>query len=287
MMKYIIIFLVSLCACQQKGPANQKSTLTDPVILPNTEIRYVKSSMNGVDYKLYVSLPHDYDTTGNTQYSVLYTLDADYSFAIAKNISDHLYERDHLKGLIIVGIAYGGEPNYRLNRTRDYTPTKTIEAVSFREIQENNSGGAPAFKSFIKEELIPFIDQNYFTCGENAISGHSYGGLFCTWIFLTEPSLFDGYIIVSPSLWYDNHYLFELLEKYSSGENNRISFQVGSREVNQNWNMPEDLTRFVEKLNSKNLENLDIQFKVCEDETHNSIFPRAVSDGIRFVFNGV
>lgn len=257
--------------------------------MENTEVRELLSKINGVKYKLYISFPPSFRETSEKTYSVLYVLDADYSFAIAKNIVDHLTERNHLKEILVVGIAYAGEKNYRLNRTRDYTPTNSIEPVSFPEIQKQYSGGGEAFKDFIQKELMPFIKKEYRTNEEAALSGHSYGGLFASWLLTQCPDLFDGYIIVSPSLWYDDHLILRSEWKLNNKKPGKIKVycSVGDREVNQQWNMPEDSERFAEQLKQKNIQGFSLNFEVQQNETHNSIFPASLSNGIRFVFGGV
>jgi len=256
--------------------------------MSNTAVEYLKSKSNDIKYKLYLSYPKSYNDSLTKKYPVLYLLDADYSFAIAKNITDHLSERNHLQEMIIVGIAYDNN-NYRVNRTRDYTPTNSIESgVSFQEIQKQYSGGGINFSSFIENELIPYIDKNTRNTGFRAITGHSYGGLFSTWTLLTKPELFSGYIIVSPSLWYDNRLMFKIEEQFKDNDNKKkVYFTVGDREVNQNWNMPKDLADFVKIMEEKKLKNIETKIMIEADETHNSIFPIGLSKGLRYVFNGI
>lgn len=285
-MKVKFLVAISLIFFKNWSVFSQANLDGNQYSLPNTEIHFLNSKCNGVQYKLYISKPLDYST--DKQYPVLYLLDADYSFAIAKNIVDHLTERNHLDEIILVGIAYAGPPNYRINRTRDYTPINSEEsAVSFQSIQKKYSGGGKGFLDFIENELIPYIDRSFPTTEFRAISGHSYGGLFSSWALLTRPSIFDGYIIVSPSLWYNDHFLFGIPNKLKSIKNTKkIYLNVGEREVNQHWNMPTDLSRFHSFLNGIDNEHLEIQKDLGENETHNSIFPTAVSNGIRFVFDG-
>lgn len=281
------LFLIALFLIGPVWVAAQ-DVRTNAYSMPNSEVRSLSSESNNIEYKLYVSLPEDYQDS-EEDYPVLYLLDADYSFAIAKNIVDHLAERDHLQDVIVVGIAYAGENQYRLNRTRDYTPTNSGELVSFQQIQMEYSGGGPAFSKFIEGELIPFIEENYRVTKSRTLTGHSYGGLFTAWTLLTKPYLFDGYIIISPSLWYDDKLLFRLDEKLSSFPDRdiRVYLTVGEREINENWNMPQDLNEFVESLKNLNNQKLHIKKDIGVNETHNSIFPFGLSNGIRFVFEGI
>lgn len=248
---------------------------TEPVTLPRTTTLHVKSKSNGVAYKLYVSLPRDYETS-KQRYPVIYTLDADYSFAVAHNVVEHLADREHLRWAIVVGIAYDGSapgrtPQYRLNRTRDYTPKHSPEGGYGPEYQKH-SGGGPKFQKFVGEELIPLIDRTYRTTSERTLVGHSYGGLFSTWTMLTT-DLFTGYVIVSPSLWYDDSFIFGV----KGSPKARAYVAAGSIE---NPIMARDAKRLAARLGPAH------KVEILDDETHNSIFPSAFSRGIRFVMKG-
>lgn len=242
----------------------------EPVTLPRTSVLHVASKANGVPYKLYVALPRDYDSS-KRRYPVIYTLDADYSFAIARNVVEHLADRNHLRWAIVVSIAYDGPDRYRLNRTRDYTPHHTPKGGYGPEYQKH-SGGGPKFRQFLAEELIPLIDRTYRTTSERTLVGHSYGGLFSTWTMLTT-DLFTGYVIVSPSLWYDDSFIFGV----KGSPKARAYVAAGSIE---NPIMARDARRLGQRLGSR------ARVEVLEDETHNSIFPTAFSRGIRFVMEG-
>ena len=248
---------------------------TEPVTLPRTTTLHVKAKSNGVAYKLYVSLPRDYEKS-QERYPVIYTLDADYSFAVARNVVEHLADRDHLRWAIVVGIGYDGYADnqmqpYRINRTRDYTPTHTLEGGYGPEFQKH-SGGGPKFRQFLGEELIPLIDRTYRTTNERTLAGHSYGGLFSTWTMLTT-DLFTGYVIVSPSLWYDDSFIFGVKGTPKA----RAYITAGAIE---NSVMARDARRLGSRLGPGH------KIEILEDETHNSIFPSAFSRGIRFVMKG-
>jgi len=259
-----------------------------PMTVERTEIRNLESEINGVEYELRVALPHSYGAPGK-RYPVVYLLDADYSFFIARNILDHLSERNNIGESIVVGIAYGGQLQYRLNRTRDYTPT-LVPTGGYGPEYQKVSGGAPMFRDVIRKEIIPFIDGNYATVrGDRTLVGHSYGGLFTTWVMFTEPDLFSRYIAVSPSLWYDDHLIFRIeneLAKTTKRLPVHAYFCVGSREHNDERNMVTDLDAFLSQVRQHQYEGLELGDLVMTNETHNSVFPGGLSNGLRFVFEG-
>ncbi len=268
------------------GQSSQYSP-SDKVHLPNTEVRILQAQANGVAYKLYISLPADYHKTVD-EYPVLYLLDADYSFAMAKNITDHLSQEDDLKPVILVGLAYDQNEEYQVNKIRDYTPTKSAELDYSPILQPVNTGGAKVFKEFLEKELMPFIAEHYRVNDHKAIAGHSFGALFCSWAMLQTPDLFDGYIIVSPTLWYDDYMLYRM-EDYlpmRMDQNTKVYLTVGDHDRSHHSNLRTDLDGFYGVLKNKRVSRLHIKHSVAKGQTHHSVLPGGLSNGIRFVFDG-
>jgi len=271
--------LVALLACASIVAA-------DPVSLPDTRVEAITAKANGVAYKLYIGLPSDYNATGE-RYPVLYLLDADYAFPIARTIVKHLSERERLRKIIVVGIACDRcdqyeSPEYRMNRTRDYTPRFSATGGYGPQYQKV-SGGAPKFLQFIRTELFPWMDRHYRTIpAERGLVGHSYGGLFANWVLLTAPDTFSRYIIVSPSLWYDGRFMFELKLPAGRVPHARVYMAVGGVEGNAQHDMVVDLERMAKEL--KQYSSIAVEDEVFQGETHDSVFPTAVARGIRFVY---
>jgi predicted alpha/beta superfamily hydrolase len=259
-----------------------------PYTIPNTEIFSIHSKQTGADYQLFVSLPVDYKKTKIT-YPVVYMLDADYSFSLVRNVVTHFVEREDLPPMILVAIAYPGaatnRETYKMNRTRDYTPVYAPDGGYGAEYQKV-SGGGPKFRGFLAREVIPFIERKFRTTpGDRTIIGHSYGGLFGTYVLLTEPALFKRYIIVSPSLWYSNRVAFSMEDtarETGLRPDARVFFSVGQLE---NSIMADDLTDMYKRLKARHLPNLQLAIQIFENERHNSVFPAAVTRGLVTVFD--
>lgn len=264
-----------------------------PLVVERAEVHHLTSRVNGVAYELRVSLPHGYGE-GDRRFPVVYLLDADYSFLLARQITDHLAERDHLDEVVVVGIGYrdqepGRTPSYRLNRTRDYTPTFVADGGYGPELQKL-SGGAPKFLQAMETEIVPFIDRRYRTVpGDRTLVGHSYGGLFTVWSLLSRPGLFHRYVAVSPSLWYDDRLALRLEEAYAREHDAlpaRLYLCVGSREGGGRIDMVGDLRDLARRLETRRYRGLAFESLVMENETHNSIFPGCLSNGLRYVLEG-
>jgi predicted alpha/beta superfamily hydrolase len=264
-----------------------------PYTLPNTEVLRIHSKQTGASYELFVATPPGYRKSGHS-YPVVYLLDADYSFALVRNVVQHFIERDNLPPLILVAVAYPGAASnretYRKNRTRDYTPVYAPDGGYGAEYQKVSGGGAK-FRAFFAKELIPLIDRKFPTVpGDRTIIGHSYGGLFASFVLVTQSELFSRYIIVSPSLWYANRSTLSMADAAVAGGSNiraRAFFGVGEFE-NQPQNnraMVDDLKEFVATLRSRQAPQLKLSMKIFEGETHNSVFPGAVTRGLLTIFD--
>jgi predicted alpha/beta superfamily hydrolase len=95
--------------------------------------------------------------------------------------------------VIVVGI-----PNTQ--RRRDLTgPTRVATDSTIAP----RVGGSAFFRRFIRDELIPAVNERYRTTDERTIVGESLAGLFIVETFLTEPTLFTRYVALDPSLWWN------------------------------------------------------------------------------------
>lgn len=251
-------------------------------------VHKISSSKTGGDYNVYVGLPRDYGT-GDKDYPVLFLQDGDYSFPIAQSIVLHLSDRDDLPQMIVVAIASQGGiedlATYRRNRTRDFTPTFSMEGGYGPNFQEF-SGGANNYGSFLANELQPFIEQNYRVDTTRwTYVGHSYGGLFGAYVLLNRTHMFTRYILVSPSLWYDDTMMLrEVVEKAPllHTAHAKVFMAVGADESPL---MSEHLLKFAELLNAGAGGGVTVTTKIFDDENHNSVFPIALTRGLRVLFD--
>lgn len=283
---FFALFAAAICA-----PAHAEPGAAPAYALPNTEIIPMKAEANGVDYELYVKLPAGYATDGKN-YPVMVTLDADYQFALTASHAEHLWQRGQAPEMIIVSIGYAYDPTdrmaYRINRTRDYTPAHTDKGGYGPEVQKH-SGGGPKFAQFIGEELLPFLDARYRTDpSERFYVGHSYGGMFGAWLLLTHPDYFNRYILVSPSVWFNDKMLLSPEETPAEplARKTYVYMGVGSWEEQpeRSYGMVTDLEAFAARLEGLKDENLVMEMRVYDDETHASIFPAVFSTGLRHHF---
>ncbi len=123
----------------------------------------------------------------------------------------------HIAGLMQVSIMNGTMRPFILvgientERRRDLTgPTDFEEDKKVAP----RVGGSEAFRTFLKSELMPAIQARYQISNERAIIGESYAGLFVLETFLLEPELFDTYIAIDPSVWWNGGELVKSAEAH-------------------------------------------------------------------------
>lgn len=270
-----------------------------PYTLSNTEVHVLQSAALGRRYPLLVSLPRDYASSGERRYPVLYITDVNYAFPLVRSIGTMVGDKGAgLEDFILVGLGYaeGDTPPY--SRRRDYTPTRNGP----RDAEPDESGRpalhgeAEAYRRFVAGEVFPFVEARYRTDPARRIfAGHSYGALFGTHVLLTEPRMFERYILSSPSLWFDDRVMLERESRYALGHADlpaRVFFAIGSyetvkpgsgdRRYNRTRDMIADLRTFEARLASRRYPSLTVDSTVVADEDHLSAYPVAITRGLRW-----
>lgn len=124
----------------------------------------------------------------------------------------HQYERGGLlPPLILVSIGYKTFNLMDSLRVRDFMFPASIPSDEMEAI-----GGGQKFYHFITDELLPKIDSTYSVDQDRrTLLGHSFGGYFSLLALLTQVENkrndFTGFVSASPSLWYNDYYLFKML----------------------------------------------------------------------------
>lgn len=144
-----------------------------------------------------VSLPPRYDANTADRYPVVFVLDGEFEHQPAVAIARFYGAVGMLPPLIVVGIR-------NTDRMRDMTPAA---AAGFRMPPEAaaSGGGADRFLAFLSDELVPWVDGRYRTAPMRVLVGHSLGGLLTVYALAQRPELFGGWLVMEPSIWWNNH----------------------------------------------------------------------------------
>lgn len=252
-----------------------------PYVLTGTQVWTVPDPVSGRRYEVFVSLPASYDASPERRYPVLYVTDADYAFPIIRQMARRLnLDEPVIEDFILVGLSYAVGEGGMTSRTRDYTPVGI----------NDRTGGGAAYQAYLKSEVLPFIEDRFRADpARRMLLGHSYGGLLGAQVLFSEPTLFDGYILGSPSLWFGDHAMMRTEAEYAESHTDlpaRVYMYIGEYEVpggerrNNRYDMVGDNARFEARLASRAYPGLTLTNEVLNDEDHLTVAPRGFTKGL-------
>ncbi|TAE98890.1 MAG: alpha/beta hydrolase [Runella slithyformis] len=233
---------------------------------------------------LNIYLPEGYNQNDTTTYPVIYLLDGsaheDFIHIVGLVQFNSFEWINQIPKSIIVGIA-------TVDRRRDFTfPTTIKEDLKTYP----TTGHSDQFISFLETELQPFIEAKYKTNNDKTIIGQSLGGLFATEVLLKKPTLFNKYIIISPSLWWDNGSLLNQTSNLLTANfNQQTDIYIG---VGKEGLTPTEIPRVMEvdanllakKMKGTKSKNVNVFFDYLPQENHATIMHQAVSNSFRLLY---
>jgi len=225
---------------------------------------------------VYVSLPASYRQSQRS-YPVLYLLDGNWHFPVVASQVRYLSEcraSDIIAPeLIVVGIE-------NVDRDRDFTPTHVPE---YEGMEFPTSGEASDFLQFLARELIPFIDDNYRTVDHRVLGGWSFGGLFTIYAMMQAPDLFNAYVGISPSLWWEHERLLRQAMPGPFEKPRQLVMTIGTEEEG-GWTHTA-VTKFADQLEAQPIDGLGVTFIVIEGAGHNQSLPLAYYRAVRALYS--
>ena len=251
----------------QAQPAVIGPVRTEPFVLGITDI--IRSTVMNEERTLNIYLPPGYNEQDSVRYPVIYLLDG--------SVDEDFI---HMAGLvyflgfpwlnlcppsIVVGIA-------NVDRKRDFTFPTTVEKD---KKDFPTTGGSAAFIRYLGEEVIPYIRSRYKTNNTSTLIGQSFGGLLATEILFTHPDWFSKYLIVSPSLWWDNQSLLNRRVTLATQPDIRIAVGKEGRV------MERDAKALYRKLRPFYADKRRLRFHFFKKENHGSILLHAAYEGLQ------
>lgn len=283
--KFLISICISFCVFSSVTAFDQKvsgePTKDKPFVLGVVD--ELQSAVLAEKRVLNIYLPEGYNQSDTARYPVVYLLDGsadeDFIHIVGLYQFNSFPWINRVPKSIVVGIA-------SVDRRRDFTYPTTVEKD---KAAYPTTGKSAAFIAFLEKELQPYIEKSYKASGSKTIIGQSLGGLLATEILLTKPSLFNKYIIVSPSLWWDKG---SLLAKSSAGlaapfkPALDIYIGVGKEGLVPGDNprvMEVDANVLAEKIKSVKNKSVHVFFDYLPQEDHATILHSAVFNALRLL----
>jgi uncharacterized protein len=181
------------CLLLALAPA-QAAEPTAPLAIGETFT--LQSKVLGETRRINVYLPPGYAASADQRLAVLYMPDGGLAedFLHVAGLVQVSVGNNTMRPFVLVGIE-------NTERRRDLSgPTQNEEDKKIAP----RVGGSATFRKFLRDELMPDVRARYRTTDETAIVGESLAGYFVLETFVLEPDLFDTYIAIDPSLWWND-----------------------------------------------------------------------------------
>ena len=251
------------------------------------KIEKLHSTILDQDRILNIYLPDGYDSSHAGKFTTIYLLDgsADEDFIHVSGIVQYnsLPWINRLPHTIVVGIA---------NIDRKHDLTYPTEIKDYRKILPT-AGGSARFMDFIEKELQPWVEARYHSDGTKVLIGQSLGGLFAAEVLLKKPELFNKYIIISPSFWWDDGSLFKLSPVILNADyKTPTDIYVAVGEEGPGLGkiphvMQDDARHLADTIALTKSPNVKVHFDYLSEETHATITHTAVFNAMRYLFKPI
>jgi predicted alpha/beta superfamily hydrolase len=278
----IVLFLTSLLISCNRELANQ----TDQFIYIGKK-ESIHSKILDEDRPFWVYVP-PYERDSGKKFSVLYLLDGDAHFhsvsGLIQILGTGVNGTNVIPEMIVVGI-----PN--TDRTRDLTPSHSMAINGEQTDFLKTSGGGDKFLSFMKDELIPYIESAYPTHPYRVLVGHSFGGIATINALYTMPETFDAYVAIDPSLWWDQQLLLKKADSIFSTRklDDKYLFLGQANTLNPGESTNDhfgSIKEYVNVLESpSNTSGIRWSYKYYPDDSHGSVPFITEYDGLRFIYH--
>lgn len=282
----VFILLTGMAASSPRACAQVDSTTNVKI----ADVVVLHSKILNEDRRLYIYTPATVSSAGAPAgpYPVMYLLDGEYQIQLVAGLVDYLSRSQReLPPMMVIGID-----NNHYDRERDLTPTHSDKAdpVSKPDTSPTavtrTSGGGENFLRFVREEVMPYVEQHYSTAPFKVISGHSLGGLLSLYSLVSHPDMFNAYIAISPSVWWDDGALLREAEAktLANAYKNKYLFLSISSEGGEFYKDIQDLNSLLQARSS--LSGLSYKYAYYPEENHGSGPARAEYDALKFIFAG-
>ena len=249
--------------------------------------RTIRSEVLNEERVLHVYLPQSYkDSHRYRRYPVLYVRDGGKFFHSFTGVVEQLTTdaTPHAPEMIVVAIV-------EKDRVRDSSVTHSLKGFTGKDESDyESSGGGERFLRFLDEELIPYIDRSFSTSSYRIYCGYSFTGLSVVEALFGARSLFDAYIAIDPSWWWDD-YVAERRAKAALKTRKLERVQLfmattGERFPTNYFIKSRDIESLKTMLEEGRPAGIEWGFKRYDDETHHSMPQLALYDGLSYIFRG-
>lgn len=247
------------------------------------------------ELRIYVPNSGSENIFSQQKYPVLYLLDGEAHFNSVVGMMQQLCNNGNtvVPEMIIVGIS-------NTDRMRDLSPTHIKDDLPVMDsIAAKNTGGNEKLFAFMEKELFPYIENKYKTEPYRMLIGHSLGGLTVINALVNHTQLFNAFIAIDPSMWWDHErFLNDCKTKLTQKKFNNVNLYLGiantmetgmkiatvTKDTTQSSRHIRSILALDKHIKNNSKNQLHYKSKYYKDDTHNSVPLIATYDAVRFFF---
>lgn len=244
---------------------------------------------SGVEHALSIATPFRYVSMEAAP--LILCLDGAWTAGTVRDATRIMSMSGEAPEALVAGLSFTDATmgDYLRSRARWFCPTEWVppEITGVKGIEASDTGQALGYLDFIRSQVLPRLHAD-LRISETWLVGHSFSGLFGLRTLFTEPTLFDKYLLASPSIWWDDRVMLDIEAEYASAHDDmqaRLFLTAGEEESSlESFNMCGNMVEMSERLSSRGYAGLDISHAILPTESHSSTIGAAVSRGVRHLF---
>jgi predicted alpha/beta superfamily hydrolase len=208
---------------------------------------------------------------------------------------------------IVVGLSFSDRSmsEYLRQRARWYTPSPWVPPAitGVKGVEAHECGRADELMAFIGDRVLPAVESGHI--GDLQVSrrwliGHSFSALFALRTLLKNHTMFDKWLLASPSIWWDDRSILKLEAERAAAKSDLVARvftcygqlearpldaapgppMVGGESI-PDFRMGANVEDLVATLRARNYRGLELSHAVIEGDDHASSIGAAVSKGLR------
>lgn len=227
-------------------------------------------------YSIFIKLPRSYNKNTKQLYPVIYLTDALYSFQLISGATRFPMNTGKMAEAIIVGLSYSKGDGGHASRVRDYTHSKNSN-------WKYPTGNAKQYISFVESSVFSYIESHYRVSNTRVFVGNSLGGLLGAYILLTKPTMFNHYILGSPSVWFKDDDILKL-SIIPNLNAHKVFIGVGANETvaldSPNHDMVKGARDLKMKISPQYFPNTEVKLHIIPEANHETAFPTTAIQGL-------
>jgi predicted alpha/beta superfamily hydrolase len=254
----------------------------------------------GVEHIVSVGLPARYERL--EQAPLLFCVDGPWLFGTVLDATRIMSMSNEAPEAIVVGLSFADTAmgEHLRQRARWYTPTPYVPPLvtGVKGVTADECGRADDLRRFIARQVLPAVEGEHLgaiTVSERWLIGHSFSALFALRTLLADPTLFDKWLLASPSIWWDDRSILAFEADYAAHHDDlaasvfmthgELESQFDSAEVVEavgfDFAMGANVVELAERLRSRNYPGLKLDQAELPGDHHASSIGAAVSKGLR------